>query len=106
MRSIEGFATLITGGGSGIGEASAARLAADGSHVTICGRTEQKLLDAVDRIAGVAAQGVTVQHIVADVTQEADVTAACSGRRRHHRAVGRVVCLRWWFYLYGSSGAG
>lgn len=76
MGSIEGFATLVTGGGSGIGEASAARLAADGAHVTICGRTEQKLLDAVDRIAGVAAEGVTVQHIVADVTSESDMEAA------------------------------
>ena len=76
MGSIEGFATLVTGGGSGIGEAAAAKLAADGAHVTICGRTEQKLIDAVERISATAAAGVTVQHIVADVTVEADVEAA------------------------------
>jgi NAD(P)-dependent dehydrogenase (short-subunit alcohol dehydrogenase family) len=76
MGSIEGFATLVTGGGSGIGEATAARLAADGAHVTICGRTEDKLIGAVERIAGVAADGVTVAHLVADVTVEADVEAA------------------------------
>ena len=76
MASIEGFATLITGGGSGIGEAAAARLAADGAHVTICGRTEDKLIGAVERISARAADGATVQHVVADVTQEADVEAA------------------------------
>lgn len=76
MGSIEGFATLITGGGSGIGEASAARLAADGAHVTICGRTEDKLIGAAERISAGAADGVTVQHVVADVTAEADVEAA------------------------------
>ena len=76
MGSIEGYATLVTGGGSGIGEAAAARLAADGAHVTICGRTEQKLVDAAARIRTGAADGVTVAHIVADVTDEADVEAA------------------------------
>ena len=76
MASIEGFSILITGGGSGIGEASATKLAADGAHVTICGRTEEKLVGAVERISAVAAEGVTVQHIAADVTNEADVEAA------------------------------
>jgi NAD(P)-dependent dehydrogenase (short-subunit alcohol dehydrogenase family) len=66
MASIQGFATLVTGGGSGIGEAAAAKLAADGAHVTICGRTEEKLVGAVERISAGAA----------DVTSEPDVEAA------------------------------
>ena len=48
---IAGWSILVTGGGSGIGLATAERLAADGAHVTICGRTEQKLADATARIA-------------------------------------------------------
>ena len=48
--SINGSTALVTGGGSGIGLASAARLAADGAHVTICGRTEEKLLKATAEI--------------------------------------------------------
>lgn len=76
MGSIEGLATLVTGGGSGIGEAAAAKLAADGAHVTICGRTEEKLIGAAERIRAVAADGVTVQHVVADVTNEDAVAAA------------------------------
>ena len=43
---IAGWSILVTGGGSGIGLATAERLAADGAQVTICGRTEQKLADA------------------------------------------------------------
>jgi NAD(P)-dependent dehydrogenase (short-subunit alcohol dehydrogenase family) len=73
---IAGWSILITGGGSGIGLATAERLASDGAHVTICGRTEQKLLDAVDRITAAAADGATVTHIVADVTIEEQVAAA------------------------------
>lgn len=76
MGSIAGYSVLVTGGGSGIGEASATKLAADGANVTICGRTEDKLAAAVERIGRGAAAGVTVQHVVADVTDEAAVKAA------------------------------
>ena len=76
MGSIQGSATLVTGGGSGIGEAAAAKLAADGAHVTICGRTEDKLDRRRRTYSNGAADGVTVQHIVADVTSESDVEAA------------------------------
>jgi len=76
MGSITGYSVLVTGGGSGIGEASAAKLAADGAHVTICGRTEEKLVAAADRIRAGAAPDTTVGHLVADVTVEADVEAA------------------------------
>ena len=50
MGSINGYSVLVTGGGSGIGEAAAAKLAADGANVMICGRTEEKLIAAVERI--------------------------------------------------------
>lgn len=76
MGSIGGYSVLITGGGSGIGEAAAVKLAADGANVTICGRTEDKLIGAVERIGSTAAAGATVQHVVADVTDEAAVQAA------------------------------
>jgi len=73
---LEGMAALVTGGGSGIGLGCAARLAADGAHVAICGRTEAKLAAALEAIRAVAAPGVTVQAVAADVTVEADVEAA------------------------------
>ena len=76
MGSIEGYTVLVTGGGSGIGEASAAKPAADGANDVICGRTEQKLVDAVDRIEAGAADGATVGHVAADVTVEDDVVTA------------------------------
>ena len=76
MAGIHGFAALVTGGGSGIGLGSAKHLAAEGAHVTICGRTEDKLQAAVAAITAVKAPGVTVQYLVADVTVEAQVQAA------------------------------
>ena len=74
--SITGRSALVTGGGSGIGLGSATRLAADGAHVTICGRTEDKLVSAVEQIQAAAADGATVRHVVADVTDEAQITEA------------------------------
>ena len=41
---------LVTGGGSGLGLATAQRLAADGAVVTICGRTEAKLKPALESL--------------------------------------------------------
>src|SRR6185437_14537221 len=73
---ITGWSILVTGGGSGIGLATAEHLAADGAHVTICGRTEQKLADATARITAAAASGGTARYIVADVTVEDQVAAA------------------------------
>src|SRR6188474_27325 len=70
---LEGFAAIVTGGGTGIGAGCAARLAADGAGVTICGRTESRLEEASERIRAVAAHGGSVQHVVADVTSEPDV---------------------------------
>jgi NAD(P)-dependent dehydrogenase (short-subunit alcohol dehydrogenase family) len=73
---LEGFAVLVTGGGTGIGRACAERLAADGAAVTICGRTEAKLADAARRIEAAAAKGGSVRYAVADVTVEDEVRAA------------------------------
>jgi NAD(P)-dependent dehydrogenase (short-subunit alcohol dehydrogenase family) len=76
MTSITGKTAFITGGGSGIGLGTAVRLAADGAHVTICGRTEQKLVDAVAQIEPSVGEGGSVRMIVADVTVEDQVAAA------------------------------
>ena len=72
---LEGKAVLITGGGTGIGEACAAALAADGAAVTICGRRDEVLQSAAERIQRTAGCGGSVQHAVADVTDEQSVAA-------------------------------
>jgi NAD(P)-dependent dehydrogenase (short-subunit alcohol dehydrogenase family) len=73
---LEGKAVLVTGGGTGIGRACAAQLAADGAAVTIAGRTASKLEDAAKRIAELAAFGGSVHWLTADVTNEEDVQRA------------------------------
>src|ERR1039458_7881331 len=70
---LEGYAVIVTGGGPGIGRACAARLAADGAAVTICGRTESRLVDAAKQIVDGAGHGGAVRYVVADVPNEADV---------------------------------
>jgi NAD(P)-dependent dehydrogenase (short-subunit alcohol dehydrogenase family) len=70
---LEGMAVLVTGGGTGIGRACAARAAADGAAVTICGRTEAKLEDSAKQIEALAGHGGSVQWIAGDVTNESDV---------------------------------
>jgi NAD(P)-dependent dehydrogenase (short-subunit alcohol dehydrogenase family) len=84
---VAGLSALITGGGSGIGLGAATRLVQDGAHVTICGRTEDRLRTAVDTLrqaAEAGGQGGTAAYVVADVTMEeqiAEATAAAAAER-------------------------
>lgn len=80
MSNLEGKSVIVTGGGTGIGAACARRLAADGATVTICGRTESRLVD--------VAKGLdNVRYQVTDVTKEEDVEALVTG---HVEAFGSL----------------
>ncbi|MFE3036436.1 SDR family NAD(P)-dependent oxidoreductase [Streptomyces canus] len=58
MGLLEGKTALVTGGSTGIGLASAVRLAAEGAHVFITGRRKTEL-DAAVEVIGPAATAVT-----------------------------------------------
>ncbi len=62
---LEGKVALITGGGSGIGEAAAVLFAREGARVAVLGRTEEKLAETVKRIEAAGSEGLAVQGDVA-----------------------------------------
>lgn len=62
MRDLSSMSVLVTGGGSGIGEATARRLAARGARVTISGRRAHKVKAVADDI------GERCAWIAGDVT--------------------------------------
>jgi len=64
--TLEGQTILITGGGSGLGLAMAQTFASLGSNIAICGRTEEKLRQATDKILE-GTDDVSVKYYVADV---------------------------------------
>lgn len=66
MRPIEGMSVIVTGGGSGIGEATARHFAQRGAKVTICGRRADKIAAAASSI------GPHCHGVVADVAADAD----------------------------------
>lgn len=69
---LEGNGALVTASTSGLGLASATALAREGANVTLCGRDESRLEEAIDRVEDVAA-GTVRGHRV-DVTDPDDVT--------------------------------
>ena len=66
----EGQRAFVTGGGTGIGRACALALAAEGCFVTVAGRTERTLDEAVRAIV---AAGGSAEAVQCDVTVEAMV---------------------------------
>jgi meso-butanediol dehydrogenase / (S,S)-butanediol dehydrogenase / diacetyl reductase len=64
MPAFDGMRALVTGGGTGIGAAVAARLAAGGAHVTVMGRREAPLA------------AVSTHYVVGDVTNPEDCRRA------------------------------
>ncbi len=76
MKGLAGKVALVTGGSSGLGEASAMRLAAEGCDVMVAGRDEARLRAVVAALRGAAATGAQ---------QRSDADAA--------KAPGRFDCV-------------
>ena len=68
MSRFEGKTALVTGGGRGIGAATAERLASEGAHVVVADFDEAAATETAERIGGRAVR--------CDVTSRADVEAA------------------------------
>ncbi|MBO3674426.1 SDR family NAD(P)-dependent oxidoreductase [Streptomyces sp. NEAU-YJ-81] len=85
MGQLEGKTAVITGGGTGIGRATAVRLAAEGAHVFITGRRKAEL-DAVVEAIGPA--GATA--VAGDVTSLADLDRLYDAVRARGRGLDVV----------------
>jgi NAD(P)-dependent dehydrogenase (short-subunit alcohol dehydrogenase family) len=64
--SFKGRVAVITGGGSGIGRATALKFAGDGARIAVVGRTEEELQEAVDEIQQAGGEGLVA---VADISE-------------------------------------
>lgn len=85
MGQLEGKTAVVTGGSSGIGLATAVRLAADGAHVFITGRRKTALDAAVETIGPAAATGV-----VGDISNLADLDRLYDAVRARGRGLDVV----------------
>jgi NAD(P)-dependent dehydrogenase (short-subunit alcohol dehydrogenase family) len=72
MRRLEGKRCIVTGAGSGIGRASALRLAQEGAAVLVTGRSLDNISETVALITAASGRAVAMQ---ADATDEAQVQA-------------------------------
>lgn len=62
---LENKVALVTGGGSGIGEAAAVLFAREGARVAVLGRTAEKLEKTVKRIEAAGGEGLAVEGDIA-----------------------------------------
>jgi NAD(P)-dependent dehydrogenase (short-subunit alcohol dehydrogenase family) len=88
MARLEGKVTLVAGGGTGIGRATAELFAAEGASVVIFGRRPEPLAETVDAIRKA---GGTASAVSGDVGSEADVTRFVAEARTEHGGVDVLV---------------
>ena len=84
---LQGKVAFVTGGGTGIGAATAMRFAEEGATVVVCGR-RQEPLDAV--VAQIQSAGGQAEAIQVDVSDEAGFTAELEATAQRH---GRLDVL-------------
>jgi meso-butanediol dehydrogenase/(S,S)-butanediol dehydrogenase/diacetyl reductase len=84
---LQGKVAFVSGGGTGIGAATAVRFAQEGATVVLCGRRKEPL-DAV--VAQIGRTGGKAEAVQADVSNEAQYTAAIEGAAQRH---GRLDVL-------------
>lgn len=84
MNQLSGKTALVTGGTSGIGLATAQRLAAEGAHVFITGRKQAGVDDAVASI------GEDVTGVQGDITDAADLVRLADAIRERGQGLDIV----------------
>ena len=87
-KRLEGKVAFVTGGGSGIGAATAERFAQEGATVVICGRRKEPLEEVVAKIK---AAGGKAEAVVADVGQEAQIVGALEQTAKNHGKLDILV---------------
>lgn len=96
MNRLQDKRCIVTGGGSGIGRASAQRLAQEGAAVLVVGRSRDNTHETV---ALITAAGGRAAAMVADATAEADVQAMV------HRCLSDFGGLDVFFANAGTPGS-
>ena len=87
-RGLDGKVAFVTGGGTGIGRASAIRLADDGATVVVSSRTLQH---ADDTRRAIVDRGGTAEAIHLDVADRREVDDVVSGLVERHGRIDIVV---------------
>lgn len=88
MRNLAGKVALVTGASSGIGEAAALALAAEGAHVAVSGRRRERLESLVERIEAAGGRALAVQS---DVAVEGEAASAVEQVVAHFGRLDIVV---------------
>lgn len=87
-KRLQGKVAFVSGGGSGIGAATALRFAQEGATVVICGRRQAPLDEVVAQIRAAGGQAEAVQ---ADVGNEAQYVGAIEGAAQRHGKLDILV---------------
>jgi NAD(P)-dependent dehydrogenase (short-subunit alcohol dehydrogenase family) len=92
-KPLAGQAAFVTGGGGGIGAASAAWLARDGAAVVIMGRTEATLVKARTAILETAGPDAKVEYFVGDALDPDSVKSGLAAAESLTDRVGIAVSV-------------
>ncbi|MFF2299260.1 SDR family oxidoreductase [Arthrobacter sp. NPDC058127] len=122
VRDWKNMNALVTGGGSGIGLDVTRKLLGEGAHVTIVGRSDERLVNArrqlgnedlpVDRLHTVAADISVEDEIAAAVAAATSVTGqlnsvvACAGEPRGQMAPVTHLDLDQWNSIFNNNVVG